>query len=103
MKSLKKITAGYLFIILFGFFPLIMAFIASLIGNCAHCTVNEAGMHDCILFGKNHGETLYSMFVFGWFSIITIPIGIILFTGWTIYVIILLITKQRNKEKKEEL
>ncbi|MBN9294802.1 MAG: hypothetical protein J0G96_12570 [Flavobacteriia bacterium] len=80
-----------------------MAFIASLIGNCAQCTVNEAGVHNCILFGKNHGETLYSMMVFGWFSIITIPIGIILFIVWTIYVILLLIVKQKNNEKEEEI
>lgn len=102
MWSIRKIIAGYLFIILFGFFPLIIAFTAYLIGNCANCTINEAGVHDCIFFGKNHGETLYSMFVFGWFSIITIPIGIILFTVWTVYVTILLIAKQKNKKKEKK-
>lgn len=60
-----------------GVFPLLIALLASLIARACGCTLNEADPHACMLLGKDVGGLLYSMFVFGWFGMLTVPAGAI--------------------------
>ena len=92
MKLNKKYTLRilllYLIIIIGASIPIISVLIASYVSNNCGCTLNEGSVHPCQLFGYEIGGLLYSMFVFGWLSLATIPIGLMLLLALTIFSII---------------
>lgn len=71
----KAIGCGI--ILLWMFSPMIPVFIASAIASRCDCKLNEGGARPCIVFGRDIGGTLYRMFVMGWFSLLTIPTGLL--------------------------
>lgn len=84
-KLKKKIRTGYFIIALIALFPLMSVFLASLLGWCLGCSVNEAGTAECIRWGFNFGETLATMFIMGWALIYSIPLSILLLIVWNVY------------------
>ena len=60
---------------LFAVFPLLVALTAGLIARLNGCTLNEGNPHPCVICGKDIGETLYSIGVMAWLSVITLPFG----------------------------
>lgn len=92
MKINKKYTLRilmiYLIIILLASIPVISAGLASFISEYYGCTLNEGSEHPCQVLGHESGAILYSMFVFGWLAIATIPLGLILLLVLTIFSII---------------
>ena len=92
MKLNKKYTFRilmvYAIIILLASIPLISVGVAMFISDSSGCTLNEGSIHPCQFYGYEIGGFLYSMFVFGWLSIVTIPLGLVLLLGLTIFSII---------------
>lgn len=88
---------GYVIVLFIGILPILIAMTAELIGEVLDCNINEAGTDDCVRYGIHLGDTLSSMFIFGWFTFLSIPIGLLLFLGWTVYGIFR-IYNQRKKE-----
>ena len=56
-----------------SFAPLFSVWAASEIASALGCTLNEGDAHPCILLGVDIGEALFSMFVMGWFMLMTLP------------------------------
>jgi hypothetical protein len=72
---------SYSLAVLFTIAPCLSVFISSAIASAAGAKLDEAGPHPCVIFGFDFGGLLYSMFVAGWFGLLTFPIGLIaLFT-----------------------
>ena len=42
------------------------------------CTLHEGFVNPCVVNGTDHGPTLYSAFVSGWFLMLTGPIALVL-------------------------
>ncbi len=86
--SRQKTFWIYLLLVLFSSAPLLLVFLSIGIANMQGCTLDEGGSHLCKLFGGDIGETLYMGFVMGWFSLITLPTGLLAIAGFTIYTIV---------------
>lgn len=84
-KHRKILRRGYLVIALIAVLPIISALLASFLGWCLGCSVNEAGTAHCIRFGINLGEMLSTMFIMGWATFLSVPLAIILLIVWSIY------------------
>ena len=56
--------------------PLSIALAAGGLASALGCELNEGSIHPCLLFGSDIGETLYTMFVAGWLTIIGIPYAV---------------------------
>jgi len=87
-KYAIRVLLLYIIVIIGASIPIISVAIASYVSNYCGCTLNEGSVHPCQLFGYEIGELLYSMFVFGWLSLATIPIGLVLLLALTIFSII---------------
>ena len=68
--------------------PLFSVLISSAIANSAGCPLDEGGSHPCTIGGKDWGDALNTMFVLGWFMLLTIPLGVIAMAGWLVTIII---------------
>jgi hypothetical protein len=77
------IILGYIIIALIGVSPLLLVFIASWLASSHGCRLDEGGSHPCVISGNDYGETLSVMFVMGWFSLGSIPLGIAGLIAWT--------------------
>lgn len=86
-SNLSLLVTGYLIILIIGIAPILVAGLASFVGECLDCIVNEAATHSCVRWGISFGEVLSSMFMMGWFFLISVPIAFFLFILWTIYAI----------------
>ena len=72
-------TAGKWMIIcgmIFAFSPIAVAYLTGIPEYFAGCQVDEGSVHSCIVFGHEIGPLLYSMFVAGWFVLLTFPLGV---------------------------
>ncbi|MGU3495668.1 hypothetical protein ACLBXM_16635 [Xanthobacteraceae bacterium A53D] len=47
------------------------------------CRLNEGNAHPCLLFGRDIGDTLYSLFVMGWLMLLTAPLMVITALLWS--------------------
>lgn len=78
-----------LFLILAGALaPLGSAVLSEWVANANGCTVAESLPHPCVIGGKDYGGVLYRMLVAGWFALITVPAGALLFVGWLIVLLL---------------
>jgi hypothetical protein len=62
--------------------PLGSAVLSEKIAAANGCTVDEGSPHPCVIGGTDYGGVLYRMLVAGWFALITVPAGGLLFLGW---------------------
>lgn len=88
-----------MFIIIAGFFPLIISYIASIIAQSLNCGLHEGFAQKCMLLNNDIGETLYGMVVFGWLTLATMPFIPPLCIVWTIYFVWTIISKKKQLTK----
>jgi hypothetical protein len=79
----SRAIIGYLVIILFIASPTLLALIAGVVAKSHGCTLNEGDVHPCVIGGTDYGDLLYNLFVFGWFFMASVPLGIVGFVVWT--------------------
>ncbi|WPC73026.1 hypothetical protein [Vibrio porteresiae] len=75
----------------FSVVPLLSVMVAGAIANIKHCLLDEGGANPCIIFGIDVGDILYSMLVFGWLMLVSLPLGSVLTivsVAWLIFVAI---------------
>lgn len=78
----------YLVIVFVGLLPLLMAMLAGAVANWAKCELNEGSVGPCVIAGKDVGKLLYTMFVSGWFGLITLPAALLLVIAYSIYLLV---------------
>lgn len=74
-------------ILLFAFAPIISVLLASAIASSAGCDLNEAVATSCIVMGWEMGPSLTSMFVAGWYMLLTLPVGLVAFGAWVLVLV----------------
>lgn len=57
--------------------PLLLALLAGAFAQANGCTLHEGDVNPCVVGGRDYGETLYTMFVLGWFTLLTLPGGVL--------------------------
>lgn len=63
--------------VLVGGTPVFSVLLAGLVAKANSCELHEGFVNPCVIFGVDLGGMLYSMGVFGWFMLISLPIGIL--------------------------
>lgn len=86
-------------ILLFAAAPLLSVLLSTSIAENAGCTIHEGSANSCIVFGAEVGGTLYAMFVAGWLSFITLPIGFAALLAWLLAALLMWL---RRKPKPRE-
>ena len=100
MKRKTKLF-GCGIIVLWMILPILSVFAASMIANAAECQLDEGGVHPCVVFGKDVGESLYSMFVMGWFTFLTVPSGLAALAVLLVVVIVDAVRKRASQGAPE--
>lgn len=95
----KTKLIGWLLIALWTFSPILSVLIASAIASAFGCQLDEGGTHPCMAFGADIGESLYTMFVMGWFFFLTIPSGLVA----AVVFLITIVLSGRAKRKADSL
>lgn len=85
-----------LLIVLTASLPLLSALSAGLVAQALGCTLNEGNVHPCILLGVDLGMTLYTLFVLGWFMLLTLPYGVIALAIWLVVLLVHLVRHGRR-------
>ena len=75
-------------LLVFAIGPLISVMVSIGLADMGGCVLNEAGVHPCMMLGLDLGGLLAFMFIMGWFSLVTLPLGIGLFLVWLAVIII---------------
>ncbi len=89
---------GLVVIIIFTTAPLVSALIAGSIATTNGCRLDEGSIHTCVVNGRDLGPTLYSMGVFGWLMIATIPIGLVVLAVYLVIMVIVGIILNRRRK-----
>jgi hypothetical protein len=79
-------------------FPVPLLFLATWFAEANGCTLNESGIHPCIVDGTDWGDTLAMMGMSGWLLIATIPI---MAFGVTLIAVVLLVHRILWSRRKE--
>jgi hypothetical protein len=85
-----------LVIVLIAGAPLISVIVASWVAESHGCTLHEGFVNPCIVDGEDMGETLYQMFVMGWFMLVTIPAGLVAIVVWAVVAIGMVVAGRRR-------
>ena len=75
-------------LVLFAFGPVLSVMAAIGLANMGGCVINEASVHTCMVLGMDLGGLLAFMFIFGWFALVTLPLGLGLVVVWLAVIII---------------
>lgn len=86
-------------IVLLTLLPTFSALAASYLADTHGCTLNEAGTHPCLIMGSDWGGTLSVMFVMGWLTIATLPLGGGALIVWLVILIIHFLAWQNGQAK----
>lgn len=62
-------------LVLFALGPVLSVFFTYAVAEANGCTVTEASVHPCLVFGADWGEFLYFTGVVGWLALATLPLG----------------------------
>jgi hypothetical protein len=84
----KRIVLTYLGILLFAAAPILVAITSGYAAQALGCRVDEGSNHPCMILGLDWGSFFYFLFVSGWFSILTIPLGAVVLAGVTIFLVV---------------
>lgn len=100
--STRKIVAIFLLsgaaIVLFALGPLLLALSASVIAQANGCALDEGSVHSCLVAGVEMGEALYTMFVLGWLTMMTAPLGAMAGLAWLVALVVVVILKLIRKK-----
>ncbi len=75
--SLKAPLTIILLSLIIGALPILGVVIASTVASAAGCAVNEASVTPRPIGPFNAGGLLYTMFVSGWFMLVSVPLGLL--------------------------
>lgn len=100
--SYKKPSYLLIGAIVFALLPLLPTLIAGLIASAFGCTLNEANVHACVVFGNDIGEILYAMGLTFWLAIVTIQIGLVGAFASVIWFFIVFLKGRKSAEKKDK-
>jgi len=64
--------------------PVASVVFSALTAGSAGCQLDEGNVHACVLGGHDYGDTLYVMFVSGWFALVTLPILLVMVPVWIV-------------------
>jgi hypothetical protein len=84
----KRIVLTYLGILLFAAAPILVAITFGYAAQAFGCRVDEGSNHPCMILGVDWGSFFYFLFVSGWFSILTVPLGAVVMAGLTIFLVV---------------
>jgi hypothetical protein len=101
MRNVRSLLIGYAVIAMLTGWPVVLATVAGVTASLYGCTLNEAGVHPCVVAGRDVGPTLYSMGMTAWFLIALIPLGAIAATGWTTGWLIMSAIRKRRAASPE--
>ena len=79
MKAFRWIVGSLLFA---SSLPVLSLLLAGTLAKMFGCTLNEADVHPCYVFGVSIGPFLYSLSVMGWFMILSLPLGVAVLITW---------------------
>jgi Na+/H+ antiporter NhaD/arsenite permease-like protein len=85
---MKRVFLAYLCIVLLGIAPLLVTIISASVAHALGCQVDEGSNHPCAIFGFDWGSAFYVLAVFGWFTIITLPLSALALIGLTIFLLV---------------
>jgi len=97
IKRLMILALGL--IVLFAAMPVLLTLAAWVIAGALGCTLNEGGVHACVLFGHDIGGSLKTMFVSHWFAYMTIPGAVAALVVWIVVALILLVLRRWRRRQ----
>jgi hypothetical protein len=74
----RRYLLVFLLIVLVICAPMISVLTSMTIAKITGCTLHEGFTNTCSVLGFDIGDTLHTMFLMGWFMLLTIPYGIII-------------------------
>ena len=75
---------AFVAIVLVAGAPVISVVVAMVLAEANGCTLHEGFTNPCVIWGADRGELLYTMFVAGWFGLVTLPAGAIALLVWLV-------------------
>ncbi len=96
----RLIWIAYSALLLFTIAPILSAFLADLIAAIFGATLDEGSAHPCLVGGYDLGPLLYSMLVYGWLMLMSVPVGIFLILALTIS---LVVARRLDSKRKAQL
>ena len=75
--SLKQPLLVIVLSLLIGSSPVLSVVISSAVASRMGCTLHEGFPNPCFIGSFDAGSLLYTMFVSGWFALVTVPAGLI--------------------------
>ena len=75
---------AFVVIVLVAGAPVISVVVASLLAEANGCTLHEGYSNPCVIWGADRADLLYTMFVAGWFGLVTLPAGAIALLVWLV-------------------
>jgi hypothetical protein len=87
-RRTRVFTTSLILILLVTFAPVLGVLVSAAIASAAGCSVNEAAVTPCIVFGADIGGLLSTLFVGGWYMFFTFPIGVLALSVWTVFLLI---------------
>ena len=84
--STAKVWLGYGVCLLIGGWPLLSVLGAGLLHKLLGCTepLTEASKIDCVRWGIDFGEIMYTMAMMSWFLMFTLGMGVLGAIAWTV-------------------
>lgn len=70
--------------VIVGISPALSVVISSMIANANECVLHEGYTNPCIIAGNDIGGLLGAMFIFGWFMLVSIPLGALSIIIWLV-------------------
>lgn len=84
-------------LLVFAISPLLLATGAGFAAEAYGCDLDEGSIHPCIANGRDIGPDLYTLFVLGWLSLATIPIGLGLLVLYLVGVVVFFLVRRMRQ------
>ncbi|MBV8320420.1 MAG: hypothetical protein JO049_07065 [Hyphomicrobiales bacterium] len=81
-RSSILVRAAFAIIVLIATAPMISVLISGVVAGVLGCPLDEGSPHPCPFMGVDLSEILYSMVVFGWLGLVTLPLGAVALWVW---------------------
>jgi hypothetical protein len=81
-RSSVRARTTFAIIVLIATAPMISVLISGVVAGVLGCPLDEGSPHPCPFMGVDLSEILYSMVVFGWLGLVTLPLGAVALWVW---------------------
>lgn len=68
----------------FAFSPMLFVALAGVIANANGCPLDVLAPQPCLVNGVDWGGPLYAIAILGWFTLLTLPAGLVLAVVWLV-------------------